>query len=211
MTFRDRDEAGRLLADRLLDLRGKDAVVLGLPRGGLVVARHVADGLGLPLDFIVTRKLGAPGNEELAIGAVTAHGVRVLNDFALRQELLPPGYLDAETHRQRQLAVARDAQLRGIARRHSLAGKLAIIVDDGIATGMTMLAAIAEVRAFSPREIVVAAPVTAPDTYVRLKNEVENVVTLEMPERFESVGQFFLNFEQVTDEQVKTLLRQRVR
>lgn len=210
MVFHDRKEAGLLLADKLRSYRGQDAVILGLPRGGLAVARPVADQLDLPLDIIVARKIGAPGNEELAIGAVTAHGMRVLNDRIIRMILLPPNYLEVETARQRSIASQREEELREGRPRIPLAGKIAIIVDDGIATGMTMRAAIADVRSQRPQSIVVAAPVMAPDAMIDLQGEVNSVIALELPERFYAVGQFYDDFHQVNDEEAHTLLVEHV-
>lgn len=210
MTFPNRKDAGLQLAEKLRSYRGQDAVILGLPRGGLAVARPVADQLDLPLDIIVARKIGAPGNEELAIGAVTAHGMRVLNDRMIRMVLLPPNYLEVETARQRSIASRREEELRAGRSRIPLAGKIAIIVDDGIATGMTMRAAIADVRTQRPQSIVVAAPVMAPDAMIDLQGEVNAVVTLEAPDRFYAVGQFYDDFRQVTDKEAQVLLVEHV-
>jgi putative phosphoribosyl transferase len=210
MAFRNREEAGRLLAHQLSALRGKQAIVLGLPRGGVAVARPIADLLGLPLDVMVTRKLSAPGQAEFAIGAVSASGERVLNEQALRYMVLPPGYLEAETQRQRDVALRREATMRGIAPRQSVTGKIAILVDDGIATGMTMMAAIAAVRAMHPSEVVIAAPVIAPETLTQLNARADRVVALAFPDPFDAVGEFYQDFTQVTDLEVLALLTQPV-
>ncbi|MFN3429991.1 MAG: phosphoribosyltransferase [Candidatus Sericytochromatia bacterium] len=210
MPFQDRWDAGRQLAALLADYRGRDAVVLGLPRGGVVTAQPVAEGLGAPLDVLVARKLGAPGNEEFAIGAVTARGTRVLYEAVLRRMLLPPGYLEAETERQRRLAETRERTLRGLRPAEPLAGRVVILVDDGIATGMTMRAAIADAQAQRPARLVVAAPVIAPDTYRTLLALVDEVVAVEVPDDFMAVGQFYRDFAQTTDEDVARLLAPRV-
>jgi putative phosphoribosyl transferase len=210
MPFRNREEAGQRLAQALRAFKGTDAVVLGLPRGGVAVARPVAEALGVPLDVLVARKIGAPHQEEFAIGAVTARGTRVLNDSVMRRLFLPPGYLDAETERQRKVAEAREQQLRGLRAAVPLKGKVAILVDDGIATGMTMRAAIADARAQGPSKLVVAAPVIAPDTYYDLQGLADAVVAVEVPQVFYAVGQFFEDFAQVTDEEVSQLLAARV-
>ena len=210
MPFEDREEAGRRLADRLRAYRGQDVVVLGLPRGGVVTAKPVADALGAPLDVLVARKLGAPGWEELAIGAVTARGTRVLNDHVMRQMFLPPGYLEEETERQRRVAEEREHTLRDFRPAEPLAGRVAILVDDGIATGMTMRAAIEDARRQGPAKLVVAAPVAAPDTYRDLLSLVDEVVVVEVPREFMAVGQFYRNFTQTTDEEVRELLAARV-
>lgn len=206
MPFRNREEAGEKLAQALRGFRGTDAVVLGLPRGGVAVAQPVAHALGVPLDVLVARKLGAPGQEEFAIGAVTARGTRVLNDQVLRRMFLPPGYLAAETERQRQLAEARERQLRGVRKAEPLTGRTAILVDDGIATGMTMRAAIADARSQHPARLVVAAPVVAPETYFELQGLADTVVAVEVPDPFYAVGQFYNEFNQVSDEEVRQLL-----
>lgn len=211
MIFPNREQAGIQLARRLSDCRDARPVVLALPRGGLPIGRAVADAIGAPLDVVVARKIGAPGNEEFAIGAVTARGQRVLNEQALRYVVLPPGYLDRTTEAQRRVAEAREASYRGIHPHEDLAGRTAILVDDGIATGMTMRAAIEDVRARSPRQVVVAAPVMPPDTYAELSRLADRVVALEVPGDFQAVGQFYRDFTQVTDEEAEALLAARPR
>lgn len=200
--FSDREEAGEALARQLEAieaLRARPAVVLALPRGGVPVARPVARRLGAPLDVLVARKIGMPDQLELAIGAVTARGIRVLNDELLRHVLLPPGYLHAETERQRAIAAERERVLRQSRPEIPLEGRIAILVDDGIATGMTMRAAIADVRARGPASVVVAAPVVAPRTRDELSRLADRVVALEAPEGFWAVGQFYGDFGQVSD------------
>lgn len=206
MIFRDRGHAGRLLAERLGEYRAPATVVLALPRGGVPVGRAIADALQAPLDVMVARKIGMPGNEELAVGAVTARGVLVLNQAILRQILLPPGYLEAETERQRHVAHDRQTRLRGLRAGVPLAGKTAILVDDGIATGMTMMAAIADIHTQSPRELVVAVPVAPIETARRLREQVDHVVVLQTPEPFFAVGQFYEDFTQVDDDEVQAML-----
>lgn len=210
MRFVDREDAGRRLAERLAGMCEGDLVVLGLPRGGVVVAAEVARALGAPLDVIVARKLGAPGHAELAIGAVTARGTRVLNTRALRYMALPPGYLEAETARQREEADRRERVLRGVIPAQPLAGRIAVVVDDGIATGMTMEAAIRDLQdlppAERPAEVVVAAPVIAPDTHMWLSEEVDRVVALALPLDFMAVGAYYDDFSQTSDDEVRQLL-----
>lgn len=206
MVFKDREEAGRLLANRLGNYQGEDAVILALPRGGLPVARPVADRLGAPLDILVARKIGAPGNEEFALGAVTARGVRVTNERALRYVLLPPGYLEEKTREQRAVAAQRETYFRGVREPLPLANKVTILVDDGIATGMTMRAAIEDVRLQSPLKLVVAAPVIAPETLKDLQDMVDEVIVLDVPEVFFSVSQFYQSFPQVSDEEARDAL-----
>lgn len=207
--FEDRQEAGKLLAERLKEFKDQDPVILALPRGGLPIGRAVAEALGAPLDVVVARKIGAPGNEEFAIGAVTARGHRVLNEHVLRQLMLPPGHLERETERQRRVAEQREARYRGVHTPHDLKGRTAILVDDGIATGMTMRAAIEDVRAQGPRRIVVAAPVMPPDTYVEMQKLADRVVAHLVPPEFYAVGQFYQDFTQVTDDEAEALLAAR--
>lgn len=215
MMYHDRQDAGRALAGALGKYRGQDVVVLGLPRGGVVTAVPVAEALDAPLDVLVARKIGAPGNPEFAIGAVSSHGQVVLNEAALRFVVLPPGYLEAETERQRAVAREREARFRGTRPMVPLGGKIALLVDDGIATGMTVRAAIADLREAAPdrrpAKIVVATPVIAPDTYQLLAPQVDEIIALDVPEGFYAVGQFYRYFEQTTDEEVQALLRARVR
>lgn len=206
MFFKNREDAGRQLAEKLMGLAGADTVVLGLPRGGVVLAQEVASALGAPLDIIVSRKLGAPGNPEYAIGAVTASGSRVLHEDALRYVVLPPDYLRKSTAEQLELAVAQERLLRGGKARLLLEGKDVLLIDDGIATGMTMFAAIADVRKARPKRIVVAAPVIAPPTLEHLKRVADVVVFLDSPSEFQAVGQFYADFTQVENDEVKALL-----
>jgi predicted phosphoribosyltransferase len=206
MRFRNRTEAGNLLGAKLSGYRGQDAVVLALPRGGVPVGKAIADALDAPLDVIVARKIGAPGNEEFALGAVTARGARVLNEPALRRVFLPPGYLNAKTEEQRAEAARRERVWRGIRPAEPLAGRTAILVDDGIATGMTMRAAIVDARVRHPARLIVAAPVIAPDTYDDLLETVDDVVALAVPAAFMAVGAHYDDFTQVTDDEALAML-----
>jgi putative phosphoribosyl transferase len=206
MRFKNREQAGEQLARKLIAYRGKNTVVLGLPRGGVPVAGRIAGALGAPLDVLVARKIGAPGQPEFAIGAVTAKGTRVLNEALLRHFLLPPGYLEEATRVQQAEAQKRETRLRGLRPRVPLTGKTVILVDDGIATGMTMQAAIRDVRREHPGLIVIATPVIAPDSYETLMIQVEGMIVLAVPETFEAVGQFYEDFRQTTDEEVQALL-----
>lgn len=204
--FRNREAAGLLLAEKLDDYRGKNAVVLGLPRGGVVVAKPIAQRLGLPLDVLVARKIGAPGHEEFAIGAITARGTRVVNEAVLRQVILPPGFLARAAEQQRIVAERREAMLRGFRPMVPLTHKIAILVDDGIATGMTMRVAVEEVYNERPAAVIVAAPVIAPDTFRELESRVDRVIALLVPEVFHAVGEFYEDFAQISDEEVQALL-----
>ncbi|HEY9899060.1 MAG TPA: phosphoribosyltransferase family protein [Pantanalinema sp.] len=206
MGFVDRKQAGELLAERLTRYAGPDTVVIGLPRGGVPVAREVAERLNAPLDVLASRKLGAPGNPEFAIGAITARGVRVLNHEALRHLWLPPGYLEQEALEQRRVAESREHLLRNGRAPISLKDKVVILVDDGIATGMTARAAVADVREQGPSKVVLAVPVIAADSVRVLSAEADAVVSVMVPEVFYAVGQFYDRFDQVEDDEVRAIL-----
>lgn len=206
--FANRKEAGGMLAEKLEGYRGQDVVVIGLPRGGLPVAREVADRFGWPLDILVARKIGAPDHAEFAIGAVTARGTRILNESALRGVMLPPGFLEAASDDQTIKAKEREAMLREGKPAMPLRGRVVILVDDGVATGMTLRAAIADVKNQEPARIVVAAPVMAPETFDALKHDVDDVVAISVPALFFAVGQFYADFTQVTDAEAKECLVQ---
>ncbi len=207
--FNDRREAGQLLARRLAHLKGKEAVVLALPRGGVVVGYEVAQALQAPLDILVARKLGAPGDPELAIGAV-AEGDQpqsVLLNQALMAALgVSPEYLRSEVARQLQEISRRQAAYRGGLAAAEVEGRTALLVDDGIATGASTRAALRALRRRGPKKIVLAVPVAPSDTVRVLRPEVEELVCLEEPEPFLSVGSHYLRFEQTTDEEVVALL-----
>lgn len=209
LPFPDRLEAGRLLARRLAPFRGQRALVLGIPRGGVPVAREVAQGIDGELDVVVARKLGAPFQEELAIGAVTADGERWLNRELVEQIGVPPDYLERVTALQLVEAKRREARFRGAASPPVIKDRLVIVVDDGLATGATMRAAIRAVRAAGPRKLVVAVPVSAPDTCRLLATEVDEMVCLATPEPFWAVGQYYRNFAAVSDDEVEAILRER--
>jgi putative phosphoribosyl transferase len=207
MRFRNRIAAGTALGERLADYgAGDDLVVLGLPRGGVPVAFQLAERLGAPLDVFVVRKLGAPGQEELAVGAIASGGVRVINDRVVRELGLE------ERDLERAAAVAE----REVARREQLyrdgrppvevAGRTAILVDDGLATGASMRAAARAVRQRRPRRIVVAVPVAARQTCEDIAAEVDEVVCLETPTPFLAVGSWYDEFGQTTDAEVRALL-----
>ena len=202
----DRQEAGRALGVALRAYKGKDVVVIGLPRGGVVVAAEVARALGAPLDVRIARKIGAPGQPELALGAVTADGHRVLHDALLRHFLLPPGWLAEATQAARDAAKERERRLRGQRSAEPLAGRTVLLVDDGIATGMTVRAAVDAILDEAPASLVVAAPVIAPDAYADLAQRVERVVPLLVPDDFIAVGQFYRRFDQTEDDEVQALL-----
>jgi putative phosphoribosyl transferase len=206
MTFRDRVEAGRLLAERLEYLRGSDLVVLGLPRGGVVAAAEVARALGAPLDVIVVRKLGVPSQPELAAGAVGEGGVRVLNPAVLRSTGVTDEELAAVEKAAREEVARRVELLRRGAPRVALAGRTALLIDDGVATGATARAACQAARALGAARVVLAVPIAATQAVVELRRVADEVVTLETSMWMGSIGQWYDDFTQVTDDQVVSLL-----
>jgi putative phosphoribosyl transferase len=208
MPFEDRRDAGRLLSARLARWGREDVVVLGLTRGGVVVADEIASALGAPLDVVVVRKLRAPGSPELGIGALVA-GTRpevVLDHGALDALAVPPGYVSDEVEHQLAEARLREALLREGRRPLPVAGRTVILVDDGVATGGTMRAAIAAVRRGRPERIVVAIPVAPRDVLPALEELADRVVCLRAPRRFDAVGQFYREFQDVSDGEVAALV-----
>jgi len=208
MRFRDRQEAGQLLAQALAFLKGeKDVIVLGIPRGGVVVAAEVAWAIGAPLDVYITRKIGAPYNPELAIGAIASSGDVVLDKALMTSLGVSPEYVQDETERQRREIERRLRKYRGNRPAQKLEGKTILLVDDGIATGATTLAAIRALKKQKPAELFLAVPVGPPDTVARLREEVDKLVCLETPHRFWAVGAFYVVFDQTSDEEVVRLLQ----
>jgi putative phosphoribosyl transferase len=208
LKFADRVEAGRLLAEQLRSYAGQpDAIVLALPRGGLPVAYEIATRLHLPLDIFLVRKLGAPGQPELAMGAIATGGARVLNEDVIRYLSVPPEVIDAVAYAEQIELDRREQAYRGERPTPDLRGKQVILVDDGLATGSSMRAAIGTVRTQSPARIVVAVPVAARETCDELKREVEELVCLRTPEPFSAVGLWYEDFSQTSDEEVRDLLQ----
>ncbi len=199
--FKNRQEAGRQLAQRLLHLIDERAVVLGLPRGGVVVATEVALVLGAPLDVLVVRKLGAPHQPELAIGAVTNgdQPQRILNDRVIAMVGVSDEYLQTETAAQLDEVKRRQTLYRGGRSAVTTAGRTVIVVDDGIATGATVRAGIRSLRQTNVKQIVLAVPVAPPQTAERLRAEVDELVCLATPHTFAAVGAFYQDFSQTTD------------
>jgi putative phosphoribosyl transferase len=204
--FRDRVEAGKKLAEALKDFKGKDVVVLGIPRGGVVVASEVARALGAPLDIVVTRKIEAPGEPEYALGAVTQEGEVIMDRQAAESLGAGPEYLDSQVRQKRREVEERMLRFRGDAPYPHLEGKVVIIVDDGIATGSSVGAAVMSVRKRKPREVVVAVPVAPSDAIDTLTEDGNRVVCLEVPGPFLAIGEFYGSFDQVEDEEVKRIL-----
>jgi erythromycin esterase-like protein/predicted phosphoribosyltransferase len=208
--FRDRREAGRLLAEKLADYADRsDVLVLALPRGGVPVAYEVARALGAPLDVFVVRKLGVPGYEELAMGAVATGGVRVLNEQLVERLGIPEQMIDAVAARERQELARRERLYRGGRPPPDVRGRTVILVDDGLATGATMHAAIQALRQQNPARIVVAVPTASPETCEEMKAKADDVICGITPEPFHAVGRWYRDFSQTTDEEVRLLLAQR--
>jgi predicted phosphoribosyltransferase len=205
--YADRREAGRVLVDRVRGYAGRDdVVVLGLPRGGVPVAYEVARGLNAPLDVFVVRKLGLPGHPEYAMGAIASGGVRVLNDEAIRQLRVPPSVVEAVARAEQVELERRERAYRGARPAVPLEGRVVILVDDGLATGSTMRAAVLAVRRRLPSQIVVAVPVGARDTCRAMDEVADEVVCARMPEPFNAVGLWYENFDQASDDEVRELL-----
>ena len=209
--YADRAHAGRVLATHLADvgIDGNDAadlVVLGLPRGGVVVAAEVAARLGVQADAFVVRKLGVPGHEELAMGAIATGGVRVLNEDVVADLRIPSEIVDAVTEREEAELARRERSYRGGREAPKLSGRTVVLVDDGLATGATMRAAVEAVRAQSPARLVVAVPVAPPDTVARFSAEGVEVLCPLTPRLFGGVGQFYGDFSQTTDDEVRAIL-----
>jgi uncharacterized protein (TIGR00369 family) len=207
MRFRDRSDAGRQLASRLLPLRGEDAVVLGLPRGGVAVAAEVARALGAPLDVILVRKLGVPAQPELGMGAIGEGDARVINADVVRYAGVSETDITAVERRERSELERRIKRFRGDAPREPLAGRIAVLVDDGIATGSTARAACQVARAQGAARVVLAVPVAPPSAEAALAGDADELVCLEKPQRFLAIGEWYEDFSQTRDEEVVSLLR----
>jgi predicted phosphoribosyltransferase len=205
--FRGRRDAGRVLAGLLRHYRGRDdVVVLGLPRGGVPVAYEVARELGAALDVFLVRKLGVPGHEELAMGAIASGGVIVLDDDVVRGLRIPPDVIERVAQQEAQELERRERLYRGDRPFPELRGKVVVLVDDGLATGSSMRAGIQAVRALEPARIVVAVPAAPESTCRELQAEVDEVVCAVTPSPFFAVGQAYWDFTQTTDDEVRALL-----
>ena len=205
--FANRTEAGRLLAEKLIKYADRDdVIVLGLPRGGVPVAFEVAQRLGAPLDVFTVRKLGVPGFEELAAGAIASGGVRVLNQDVMRSIPHADEAIDAVTIRETAELQRREQIYREGRTAPQLRARIGILVDDGLATGATMRAAVKALRQSGAAKIVVAVPVGPPDTCRAIEQEADETICLSTPEFFQAVGQYYEDFSQTSDEDVRELL-----
>jgi putative phosphoribosyl transferase len=210
--FRDRTEAGRLLAEQLGAYANRgDVLVLALPRGGVPVGFEVAQALDAPLDVFLVRKLGVPGHEELAMGAVATGGVRVLNEGVVQALAIPESSIDSVAEAEQKELERREQAYRGERSAPDVQGHTIMLIDDGLATGTTMRAAIAALRQQRPNRIVVAVPTASPVTCDEFRDEVDDIVCLITPEPFFAVGLWYENFSQTTDDEVRSLLEQSAR
>jgi putative phosphoribosyl transferase len=205
--FQDRREAGQALAKELSDYADReDVVVLGLPRGGVPVAFEVSEALDVPLDVFVVRKLGLPRNPELAMGAIASGGVRVMNDEVLRRSSVSDEEIEAVVEEERDKLEAREKIYRGARPRVDLEGKTVLLVDDGLATGATMRAAVSALREHDPAKVVVTVPTAPPETCSEFEDRVDEILCLETPRSFMGVGGSYRDFSQTTNEEVRDLL-----
>jgi predicted phosphoribosyltransferase len=205
--FRDRTEAGELLAEELISYSEKpNVLVLALPRGGVPVGVQVARKLSVPLDVFIVRKLGLPGHPELAMGAIAIGGVRVINRDVVDGLQIPELVIDAVAAQEQEELMRRRHAYRGDLPAPQVRGKTVILVDDGIATGSTMIVAVAALRQLGAGHIVAAAPVIARSTFSQIRNAADEVVAVMVPEEFHGVGQWYEDFSQTTDEEVHQLL-----
>jgi predicted phosphoribosyltransferase len=207
MIFRNRRDAGRHLATKLLAYADReDVIVLALPRGGVPVGFEVAQALHVPLDIFLVRKLGVPGHEELAIGAIASWGARVVNDDVVRALRIPTHVIEIVATRERRELDRRERRYRAGRPAPDVRGQTVILVDDGLATGSTMRAAIAALRQGEPARIVVAVPVGAPETRAEFQQEADEAICAVTPEPFYAVGAWYQDFSQTTDDEVEILL-----
>jgi len=207
--YRNRTEAGRELAGHLDRWRGRDALVLALPRGGVVVGYEIAEALDAELDVLIVRKLGAPQNPEFGLGAIASHGARYVDERALRMLNVSPRALAQIEQREREELQRRQTAYRGDLPQPRVQGRPVILVDDGIATGGTARAAIRAVRSLGPSAVVLAVPVAPPESVQALAGEVDEIVCPQTPSPFAAIGQWYTDFGQTSDEEVVELLRKR--
>lgn len=209
--FKDRREAGRLLANQLRDYRGKRSVVLGIPRGGIIVAQELARALEADLDIVLAHKLRTPGHTELAMGSVAEDGRLFLNEEVVRELEVDDAYISQEKAQQMAEIRRRTELFRHVRPKVPLAGKTVIVTDDGVATGATTQAALWAVRLEKPERLIAALPVGPEDTITRLAEDVDEMICLRTPPLFAAVGQFYMRFEPVEDEEVLEILKEEPR
>lgn len=208
MIFQNRQEAGKLLAKKLKVFKEqKNLIILGIPRGGIVIGKQLSQAFNCPLDIIVTKKIGAPGNPELAIGAIGPEGEEVIDEELAEKVGADEKYLQSQIQNLKPEVLRRIKEYRGSKPPLNLKDKVVILTDDGIATGATMLAGIEVVRQHEPKRIIVAVPVIARDSLRKIEEKADEVVYLDAPLMFFAVGQFYREFEQISDEEVKEQLR----
>jgi len=208
-SFANRREAGQTLAQRLQAYKGRDdVVVLALPRGGVPVAFEVARELGAPLDVFVVRKLGVPAHRELAMGAIASGGVRILNDDVVRWYGIPTAAIDAVAREEQSELERRERLYRADLPPLDLRDRVVLLIDDGLATGSTMKAAVEAVRLHQPSRIVVAVPVGSPETCQEFSEVADEIVCARTPQPFSAVGQWYRDFSETSDDEVRTLLRE---
>jgi len=206
--FQDRSEAGRVLARLLAKFKNRpDVLVLALPRGGVPVAYEVAKELNAPLDIFLVRKLGVPGHEEVGMGAIATGGIRILNDDLIRQLGIPQRMVDAITAQEEQELQRRERVYRGDRPAPDIRGRTVIVVDDGLATGSTMKAALAALRKQQPAKLVVAVPTAPPETCDSLRADADEVICAVTPDPFLAVGAWYRGFDQTTDDEVRDLIK----
>lgn len=204
--FQDRTDAGRRLGTRLRDRSIEADIVLAIPRGGLPVGRQVADYLGVPLDIVVASKIGAPENPELALGAVAADGTLFANEDLVDRLGVAPEYIESQRQREAEIARRKARTYRNRPQGPDLRDKRVVVVDDGVATGATASASLRQVRESGASRVVLAVPVASPDSIARLDAEADEVIALHTPQNFRAVGQYYREFDQVSDEQAMSYL-----
>ncbi len=211
LPFSDRTEAGYLLAEQLSELRDKKAVVLGIPRGGIIVAKALASKIGAELDIVLARKLGAPGQPELAMGALAEDGTVFLNQDIIRGMALTKRDMAQEKARQMKEIERRTKLIRTILPKRSLRNKIVVVTDDGVATGATMQAALWAVKQENPKRIIAAVPVASGEALEKLRLDADEIICLRLPPVFYAVGQFYDRFDQVEDDEILRILKAETR